>query len=922
MPSGLVTFLFTDIEGSTRLAQLLGPGYRPVLHEHRRLLRRAFGTHGGVELFTEGDSFFFAFPDAVAALAACLDAQRGLAAHDWPDPHAQPRVRMGLHTGWVEPQGGEYASVEVHRAARIAAAAHGGQVLCSEATAGQAVPAGDGTWLRDLGLFRLRGFDGRERLFQLVAPGLAQGFPRPRTDEAPPHNLPSATTSFVGRRQERGRLAELLVGHRLVTVVGAGGAGKTRLAIHVAGAMVDAYPDGLWFVDLAAVADPGLVAVSVAGALGLRPEPGRPVLQTLAEHLANRQLLLVLDTCDAQIGAVASMVSRVLAAGRDSRVLATSREPLGLPGEVVWRIPPLSLEPADGEIGLGDAVALLADRTAAARGGNPVDPPELPHFARIAARLDGLPLALELAAARLRVLGAGQLAGRLDAELASGTGDLLDMIDAGHSGPGRPGPGRAGPRRGGRGPAGAGGLAHTRHATLHETVGWSYRTLGPDSARLLRALSVFVGPVDLATAEWLLADEPLHALTVLVDKSLLHAVPVATAEGVLSYTYRMLDPIRAYAARALAAAGEEEAARNRHVAWSLRALRQARLGPDGGAATLSLHRLDGLADEVRAALHWSVTGGDARSGLRLVRGLEQWWREHGLAREGRLWLFRLYGRIAENGELIDERELAYAYHIHSLQASTDGEYAEQVRYARLAESLARRAGDDGLLVRVIAGRGWSLMDLGQYDEAERVCRELLSWAADRDVAPDAVFAIYCLARVLWHRGELDEAAELLGSARSVEALLPEVRGCRSIDMLLGMVALARGDLVAAHDHLVVALRSRMAYGFHARACEALTAMAVRCLLGGDPVTAAKLFGAVHSNRSHLHGSLGGFGEYWTAQEVAVRMALGEPAFDTAYLEGSELGLGEAAAVALAVDQEIPAELATVEIASPNPSGRP
>jgi hypothetical protein len=207
------------------------------------------------------------------------------------------------------------------------------------------------------------------------------------------------------------------------------------------------------------------------------------------------------------------------------------------------------------------------------------------------------------------------------------------------------------------------------------------------------------------------------------------------------------------------------------------------------------------------------------------------------------------------------------------------------------------------------------MDLGRYGEAERVCRELLDWAETRGVTPDALSAVYCLARVLWHRDELDEAAGLLGAARSIEAGLPEVRGRRSVDMLLGMVALARGDLVAARDHLVVALRSRMAFGFHNRACEALSAMAVRCALGGDPRTAARLFGAVHANRSLLQGSLGGFGDYWTAQQAAVRGALGDPAFDAAYLDGTGLSLADAVAVALAVDQDIPAVLATFDVAN-------
>src|SRR5918993_1283803 len=230
LPSGLVTFLFTDIEGSTRLARMLGPGYRPVLTEHRRLLRATLSARGGTELFTEGDSFFVAFEDASAAVDACVTAQRALTTHDWPHPDATPRVRMGLHTGHAVPLAGEYASPEVHRAARIAAAAHGGQVLCSAATAHHAAPLPAEAHLLDLGLHRLRGFDDRERLFQLVAPGLERQFPRPRTVDEAQHNLPTQVTSFVGRQRERIELGTLLTDHRLVTVVGAGGGGQTRPA--------------------------------------------------------------------------------------------------------------------------------------------------------------------------------------------------------------------------------------------------------------------------------------------------------------------------------------------------------------------------------------------------------------------------------------------------------------------------------------------------------------------------------------------------------------------------------------------------------------------------------------------------------------------------------------------------------------------
>ncbi|HWH00562.1 MAG TPA: adenylate/guanylate cyclase domain-containing protein, partial [Pilimelia sp.] len=576
LPSGLVTFLFTDIEGSTRLAQMLGSGYRPVLNEHRRLLRRSLTAAHGRELFTEGDSFFVAFDDAAAAMEACRTAQRALLDHAWPRPEATPRVRMGLHTGRAEPVAGEYASPEVHRAARIAAAAHGGQVLCSAATARHADPLPADAWLLDLGLHRLRGFDGQERLFQLVAPGLERRFPRPRTAGTASHNLPGQVTRFVGRVAEREELRELVGGHRLVTVVGPAGGGKTRLAVELAGELTGSFPDGVWFVDLAAVAPPDGVAGAVAAVLGLRPEPGRPVLETLVEYAASRRLLLLLDTCDARLPAAAEVAARLLTGGPAARVLVTSREPLGLPGEVVWRVPPLSLVPGPAG-GPADAVRLLLERAAAARGGRAPTPEEAAPLSRVAARLDGLPLALELAAARLRVLSAAQLAERLD--------DLLGTLDAGRPGEGGPSCGGAAAGVDGApgGPVSRGAVVR-RHASLAAAVGWSYRGLPARAARLLRWLAAFRGPVDLAAVQWLLGEDPLDPLAVLVDKSLVQVE--VTGAGT---AYRMLDPIRAYAARQLAEAGEEAGARDRHVAWALHALQRAGLGPDGRPATLSLH---------------------------------------------------------------------------------------------------------------------------------------------------------------------------------------------------------------------------------------------------------------------------------------------------------------------------------------------
>ncbi len=833
---------------------------------------------------------------------ACLTAQRALAGHDWPNPDATPRVRMGLHTGYAEPRDGEYASPEVHRAARVAAAAHGGQVLCSAATAQHAEPLPDGVSLLDLGLHRLRGFDDRERLFQLVAPGLERRFPRPRTADATAHNLPTQVTSFVGRQAERAELGRLVEAYRLVTVLGAGGAGKTRLAVELASGIVEDYPDGVWFVDIAAVTDPGLVAFEIAAVLGLRPEPGRPMLDTLVEYAAPRRMLVLLDTCDAQTAASAEVISRLLAGGRGVRVLATSRESFGVPGEVVWRIPPLSVD--EGPDGGSDAVALLLDRTAVARGGRAPEAAEQADLHRVVRRLDGLPLAIELAAARLRVLSAGQLAERLDDMLgtldagretaepppveAGWSGNQQDTVDlvAAATGAAPPTPATRAVQR----------SASERHLTIQATVTWSYRTLGARSARLLRWMAVFAGPVDLPTVQWLLGEDPLDPLSVLVDKSMVLAEPHASGS-----TYRMLDPIRAYAARRLVEAGEEQSARDRHVDWCRHALDRACLGPDGRPVTLSLYALDPLAGELRAALRWCATGGSARAGLRLAGDLDQWWRERGLAREGRLWLFRLYGRLAETGEVMPEAELAAAYHMHSLHAGADGEFGEELRYSQRAEAAARQSGDRGLLARVLAGRAAPLVDMGQFAEAERVCREVIDWAYAQDVVGDALLAVYNLAELLWRRGALDEAADVLAAARPVEASRPAERGGRSVDMLLGMVALARGDLVAAHEHLLVALRSRMSHGYLGRACDTINAIAVRCALAGDALAAARLFGAAQATRSNLRATPGIYGPYWAARQAELRRVLGDEAFDAAYGAGAGLRLDEVAALALHVE---------------------
>ncbi len=787
---------------------------------------------------------------------------------------------MGLHSGYAEPVAGEYATPEVHRAARVAAAAHGGQVLCSGATARLAGALPDGADLVDLGLYQLRGFDGRERLFQLRADGLDHDFPRPRTLTATAHNLPAAAASFAGRAIEQDDLRRQVDRHRLVTVVGPGGSGKTRLALHVAADVVSRFGDGVWFVDMAAVSDPELVGVSVAEVMGVRPEPGRPVLESLAEYAGIRQLLIFLDTCDTHPAAVRPMVSRLLAAGPGVQVLATSREPLRVPGELVWRIPPMSLSRLDSKP--SDAVAMLLDRATAARGGIAPHADEIGHLQRVAERLEGLPLALELAAARLRLFSAAQLADRLD--------DLLGTLDAGE-----PSTGEypvVAPHR-------------SRHSTLRATVDWSYRTLAPEAASLLRQLAVFAGPLDLSTVEWIAGPTAIDLLAMLVDKSLIIAESAAarpeSAHARPDRSYRLLAPIRAFALRVMARSGEEAAARDRHLAWALEAIDRVHTDDGGKPLTLSTYSLDRLAAEVRTCLHWSVTSGRVRDGLHLAVALDEWWRERGLARECRLWFFRLFEKLDGTGEEVPAADLAMAYHVYARHAGADGEYGEQLRLLVQAEEAAWRSGDAALIARVSAARGEALVAMGREDEAQRACRDVIDWARSRHVAAEALPAVFCLAQLLWRRGRLAEAATELGAARVSASMHPTERGRRSIDMLLGMVALSRGDLIAAHDHIVVALRFRMAHGYHWGACEALTAMAVRCALGGEMTQAATLFGASQAAQAQLRSPHETIGPMGRRHESAVRNTMGDAAFDAAYAEGAAMSLAEATRYALAVD---------------------
>jgi predicted ATPase/class 3 adenylate cyclase len=576
-----LTFLFTDIEGSTALLRRIGDdAYAGVLADHHALIRSGIGAHGGKEIDTQGDAFFAVFSSPGACVAAVLDMQRSLAAHSWPG-REQVRVRMGVHVGEALETATGLIGFEVHRGARVAGAAHGGQVLLS-AAAGvlvrDALP--DGVGLRDLGAHRLKDLGQPERLFQLEADGLEREFPPLRSLENPElaNNLPSYLSSFVGRDTELTELRSLVESARLVTVTGFGGSGKTRLALQVAAELLGDDGQAAWFVDLSTATQPDQVPGAVRAALGLREEAGQPSLDTVVEALRMQRALIILDNCEHLIDACAGVAARIGHTCPGVHLLATSRESLGIDGERVYRLRPLSL-PQDGaddlaQVGESEAVQLFAERARAQDAAFALDDSAAALAASICRRLDGIPLAIELAAARLGAMSLADLSRRLDQRFRLLTGGSR--------------------------------TAQPRQRTLKAVVDWSFDLLSLHERTVLCRLSVFVGGFDLQAAEAVgpraisAADDIADVLASLVNKSL-----VATDRSVGSLRYRMLETIRQYAAEQLASTGggaEAAAARAAHADYCLKLSEEAApelLGRDQGRW---LKRLDQDEGNLQTAL--------------------------------------------------------------------------------------------------------------------------------------------------------------------------------------------------------------------------------------------------------------------------------------------------------------------------------
>ena len=799
LPVGTVTFLLADVEGSTRQWETDDTAMAEAMGRLDDLATAAIARHGGVRPIEqgEGDSFVAAFSRASEAVSCALDIQREL------ETESLPRVRMGLHTGEAELRDEtRYFGRAITRAARLRDLGHGGQVLLSRACVdlvADHLPAEAG--LEDLGPHRMRDLTRAEHVFQLVHRDLPGGFPPLRSLDRRPHNLPVQLTSFVGRDGAIAEVGQLIADHRLVTLTGSGGCGKTRLGLQVAAEALVGREDGAWFVDLSGLSDPGLVPASVMAVLRIREVPGQTHTATLVSELADEDALIVLDNCEHVLSAAAELAATLLSACGRLAVLATSREPLGVAGETVWRVPSLSVPDERGatlveSLDASEAVRLFIERARAARPNFAVTNETAPTVAAICQHLDGIPLAIELAAARVRMMSVERIAEALS--------DRFRLLTGGAR------------------------TALPRQQTLRASVDWSHDLLPTPERALLRRLSVFAGGFSLDAAEAVGSGgdvevfDVLGLLASLVDKSLVQADDSGER-------YRLLETIRAYAAEELVASCEEPATRDRHLAYFAEFSGRAEAAMWTPQVVAWLPMLDSEHDNLRAALDWSEASQQYDTGAAIVNGVAQFWYIRALRSEGlsRCETFLANGLPAQRrGELYywaacfaaysdPAATMRYGQALAQLGRDTSDdvatarglgqigciqwvfEPADALSTLQEAHSLARSAGDGITVVDALCFTASAHLVLGHCLDAVDSAEKALAAALEIDWPWGIGFATSELAHATVMHGDLDRTQACAGTLAQLGSELEDPWLTQCGHLMRGTVAMYRADPTAA-----------------------------------------------------------------------------------------------------------------------------
>jgi len=894
--SSVATILFTDIEGSTRLWEEERERMSSALAQHDRIARAAVVDHRGVVVKTTGDGMYAAFADPLDAVLATLQFQQGLA--DPATTHGvHLRVRCGLHLGIVEHRDNDYFGPPVNRTARVMSVAHGGQVLLTQAVVDdvrERLP--DGLSLRDLGTVRLKDLSSPEHVFQLLHPVLRQDFPALRSLEATPNNLPQQLTSFIGREREVVEAKDLLRGTRLLTLLGMGGLGKTRLSLQIAADVMDAYADGVWFVDLAPIRDESLVPSVVARVLGVQEEPGRALTQTLCAHVKPRHLIVILDNCEHLIGASATLANALLRAAPDVRLIATSREALRVPGEQTYPVFPLAIPDRRAsveELSRSDAAQLFMDRARLQKPGFELTDKDAPAVAELCARLEGIPLALELAAARIRSMSIHDINKRLH--------DRFKLL------------------------TGGGRVLLERQQTLRALVAWSYEMLKEPEQVLLDRLSIFAGGFDLDAAEQVCGAEPLTSddvldlVTSLVEKSL---VMVDESEG--GSRYRQLETIREFAREYLVKRHDADATAVRHCDHYLEFAKSAHRRLQGPDKAEWLRRLEAERDNLRAGINLALDGKvDPVLAVKYEVAMLGLWTFRGYSSEGREYV---RATLALPAVQASDRPHAWALQTGAMLAINQGEYGEAGSMLQACLELRRKLAVPVDIAATLSTYSNVLLHEGDPQRARECEQEALAIFREQGDRIGEAIGLLHLGEICAHTADDEQARRYLDQslviARSLkhfetesdcERTLGEIafenddlpaaaaRFARALEICrevsdrrgeavarwwVGKAQAASGDTEAAQASLDAALRAFEEFELNAELLGCLESHADLRRAGGCNADAVRLYAMVEANRARFaHARSPRSAERLRKAIAAARAALGEAAFDAAWSEG-------------------------------------
>ncbi len=911
--TSLITILFTDIEGSTRLWEQEGAQMSMALTRHDAVARGAVEGNHGIIVKTTGDGIYAAFDDPLDALLATLTLQRSLI--DPATTNGIPiRVRCGLHLGEVERRDNDYHGNAVNRTARIMSAAHGGQILVSQAmvdrVAERLPPA---VALRDLGIVRLKDLSSPEHVYQVLHPALRQDFPALRSLEATPNNLPQQLTSFIGRERELEEATTLLKTTRLLTLLGMGGLGKTRLSMQIAAEVIDGFPDGVWFVDLAPVVDPAFVPATAAQVLNVREEPGKPLTQTLCAHLKSHKALLILDNCEHLVAACADLANALLRGAPEIRVIATTREALRVPGEQTYPVRPMVVpeRTADVEtLARTDFVQLFLERARLQKPGFTLTEGEAPAVAELCARLEGIPLALELAAARLRALSVREINARLK--------DRFKLLTSG------------------------GRVLLQRQQTLHALVAWSYDLLQENERLVFDRLSVFAGSFPLSGAEEVCGAEPLapedvlDLVSSLVDKSL-----VMAEEQAGSTRYRLLETLREFGKARLTEHNEFGVTAARHCNHFLTLAKTARRGLQGPEQAEWIRRLEIDLDDLRVAIALALSGGvDPILAVKFEVALMSFRILRGYVTEGRNFV-----RAALALPAVQASDVAHAHalYVGAGLADDQGDNAEAVQMLEACLDLRRKLGQPVetaatlstlSLVRLHAGDATKARE-GE-EEAVTIFRqqedrigeaigllhlgEICAYIADDAAARDNFERCLAIAKDIESREIEAECERWLGESalEAGDVAAARARFVRSLEVCreaedkrneatvlwwMGKTALAAGDWELARIRLSDALRAFQTFEMKSELLDCLEDHARLKLHEGATEGTVRLYAATAAYHDRLALSRPPRHKLrWHNAIEAARAAIGEAAFESAWQDGQSWTLEKAIGYALAPSQ--------------------